>query len=34
VPRQFQVTGRGNVPAGAVAVTGILTTTASTAAGT
>ena len=33
VPRQFQVTGRGNVPAGAVAVTGILTTTASTAGG-
>jgi hypothetical protein len=32
-PRQFQVTGHGNVPAGAVAVTGVLTTTASTAAG-
>lgn len=34
VPRRFQVAGRGGVPAsGAVAVTGILTTTASTAAG-
>ncbi len=33
VPRQFQVTGRGNVPSGAVAVTGILTTTGSTAGG-
>ena len=32
-PRRFQVTGRGGVPAGAVAVTGILTTTASTARG-
>ena len=33
VPRLFQVTGRGGVPASAVAVTGILTTTASTAKG-
>jgi hypothetical protein len=32
-PRRFQVTTRGNVPSGAVAVTGILTTTASTAQG-
>jgi hypothetical protein len=33
VPRRFQVSGRGGVPTGAVAVTGILTTTLSTAAG-
>jgi hypothetical protein len=32
-PRRFQVTGRGPVPAGAVAVTGILTATAETAPG-
>jgi len=39
VPRRFQVAGRGGVPAmddpnPPVAVTGILTTTASTASGT
>ncbi|RPH36839.1 MAG: hypothetical protein EHM90_00980 [Chloroflexi bacterium] len=33
VPRTFQVTGRGGVPAEATAVTGNLTTTASTATG-
>jgi hypothetical protein len=32
-PRRFQVTGRGGVPAGAVAVTGILTATAETSNG-
>jgi hypothetical protein len=32
-PRRFQVTGRGGVPADAIAVTGILTTTKSTALG-
>jgi N-acetylneuraminic acid mutarotase len=32
-PRRFQVTGRGGVAAGAIAVTGILTTAGSTAAG-
>lgn len=33
VPRRFQVTGKGGVPIGAIAVTGTLTTTASTASG-
>ncbi len=33
VPRTFQVTGRGGVPANATAVTGILTVTAQTAGG-
>ena len=33
VPRSFQVTGRGGVPSGAVAVTGNLTVTQQTAAG-
>ena len=33
VPRTFQVSGRGGVPAGAVAVTGNLTVTEQTAAG-